>query len=302
MSATPSARIRKAVIPAAGLGTRHFPGSHAVMKELFPVVGPDGICRALIHYHLIELANAGIDEVCIIVQPGDDATIRDYFKGPSDTYLKRLEKYPKLLAEAHTMRAWAEHLTFRVQTTQEGFGHAVYQTHDFAAGEPVLLCLGDHLFRGSPESPHSQLTRVAAETGATKSVSAVNRIAPHELKGYGTIAGRRRTDQPALIDVDLIIEKPDIATAREKLRVDGLGNDEFLGWFGMHVLTPSIYDILAKMIRDNTRDGGEFQLTRAQELQRQIEGYLALEITGGQRFDFGIPDDFVAALQSFRHG
>jgi UTP--glucose-1-phosphate uridylyltransferase len=302
MSASPSARIRKAVIPAAGLGTRHFPGSHAVMKELFPVVGKDGICRALTHYHLIELAAAGIEEVCIIVQPGDDATIRDYFNGPSDAYLKRLEKYPQLLAEAHKMRDWADRLSFRVQTTQEGFGHAVFQTHDFAAGDPILLCLGDHLFRGSPESPHAQLTRVAAETGATKTVSAVNRIAPHELKGYGTIAGRRRTDNPALIDVDLIIEKPDVATARAKLRVDGLGNDEFLGWFGMHVLAPSIYDILAHMIRGNIRDGGEFQLTRAQELQRQAEGYLALEITGGQRFDFGIPDDFVSALQSFRHG
>jgi len=302
MSATSAPRIRKAVIPAAGLGTRHFPGSHAVMKELFPVVGKDGICRALLHYHLIELAAAGIDEVCIIVQPGDDTTIRDYFKGPSDAYLKRLEKYPKLHDEARSMRAWADRLTFRAQTTQEGFGHAVYQTHDFAAGEPILLCLGDHLFRGSPESPHAQLTRIAAETGATKTVSAVNRIAPHELKGYGTIAGRRRADRPELIDVDLIIEKPDVATAREKLRVDGLAPDEFLGWFGMHVLAPSIYDILAKMIRDDTRDSGEFQLTRAQELQRQAEGYLALEIHGGQRFDFGIPDDFVAALQSFRHG
>ncbi len=302
MSVPPSpARIRKAVIPAAGLGTRHFPGSHAVMKELFPVVGKDGICRALLHYHLIELAAAGIDEVCIIVQPGDDATIRDYFRGPSDTYLKRLEKYPQLLAEARSMRDWADRLTFRVQTTQEGFGHAVYQTSDFAAGQPILLCLGDHLFRGSPESPHSQLTRVAAETGATKTVSAVNRIAPHELKGYGTISGRRRADRPELIDVNLIIEKPAIDIAREKLRVDGLGNDEFLGWFGMHVLAPSIFDILAKMIRDNTRDGGEFQLTRAQELQRQAEGYLALEIQGGQRFDFGIPDDFVSALQAFRH-
>ena len=300
MSATPSARIRKAVIPAAGLGTRHFPGSHAVMKELFPVVGKDGICRALLHYHLIELEAAGIDEVCIIVQPGDDATIRDYFKGPSDAYLKRLEKYPQLLAEARSMKAWADRLSFRVQTTQEGFGHAVYQTADFAAGQPVLLCLGDHLFRGSPESPHAQLTRVAAETGATKTVSAVNRIAPHELKGYGTIAGRRRADRPELIDVDLIIEKPDVAIACEKLRVDGLANNEFLGWFGMHLLAPSIYDILEEMIRSNTRDNGEFQLTRAQEIQRQREGYLALEMVGAQRFDFGVPDDFVGSVAGFR--
>jgi UTP--glucose-1-phosphate uridylyltransferase len=291
--------IRKAVVPAAGLGTRHFPASHAVMKELFPVVGPDGINRALIHYHLIELAAAGIEEICIIVQPGDDVTIRRYFEGPGDAYLKRLAKYPALLEEAQRMRTWVDRLHFREQKTQEGYGHAVFQTSDFAAGEPVLLCLGDHLFRGAPDSPHIALVRAAEQAGG-KSVSAVNRIGPAELRGFGTIAGRRRTGQPELIDVDLIIEKPDIATARDRLRVDGLGDDEFLGWFGMHVLAPSIYDVLARMIRDNVRDGGEFQLTRAQELQRQADGYLALEITRGRRFDFGIPDDFVTALQAFR--
>lgn len=292
--------IRKAVIPAAGLGTRHFPGSHAVMKELFPVVGRDGICRALLHYHLIELEAAGIEEVCVIVQPGDDATIRAYFDGPGEGYLKRLAKYPLLLAEAEKMRSWSQRLHFRVQRTQEGFGHAVYQTADFAAGEPVLLCLGDHLFRGNPVSPHRALVEAAAVSGG-KTVSAVNRIAPHELKGYGTIAGRRRAARPELIDVDLIIEKPAVEIARAKLRVDGLGPDEFLGWFGMHALAPSIYDVLGRMIRDDVRDGGEFQLTRAQELQRQAEGYVALEVTQSQRFDFGVPDDFVSALQAFRH-
>ena len=69
----------------------------------------------------------------------------------------------------------------------------------------------------------------------------------------------------------------------------------------MHRLTPGIYDILEEMIRDNVRDNGEFQLTRAQEIQRQRHGYLALEMTGSQRFDFGVPDDFIRSLQLFRH-
>ena len=80
--------IRKAVVPAAGLGTRHFPASHAVKKELFPIVGPDGINRALIHYHLRDLVAAGIEEICLIVQPDDDKPIRDYLNGPDDEYLK----------------------------------------------------------------------------------------------------------------------------------------------------------------------------------------------------------------------
>lgn len=294
-----TSRIRKAVVPAAGLGTRHFPASHAVKKELFPVVGLDGLARALIHYHLIELVAAGIQQICIIVQPGDDRAIRDYLAGPDAEYLKRLEKYPQLHAEATKMRELAGRVSFAIQREQEGYGHAVYQSKYFAADEPILLCLGDHLFRGLPTSPFVELTELAMVSGG-KSVSAVNRIGPGELKGFGTIAGKRRADNPRLIDVSLIIEKPKPEVAKERLRVDDLPKDVYLGWFGMHLLAPSIYTILEEMIHDDIRDGGEFQLTRAQEIQRQREGYLALEMIGAQRFDFGIPDDFVASVQAFR--
>ncbi len=291
--------VRKAVIPIAGLGTRHFPASHAVKKELFPVVGPDGIARALFHYHLLELEAAGIEEICIIVQPGEDEMVRSYLQGPDASYLKRLEKYPALLREVEQMRGFARRVSFAVQEQQEGYGHAVYQTKTFAGDEMVLLGLGDHLFRGKPVSPYRELAEMAAASNG-KSVSAVNRISADQLKGYGTIAGKRRGENPRLIDIALIIEKPAVAVAREKLQVDGLSAETWLGWFGMHLLAPSIYDILGEMIRDNIRDNGEFQLTRAQEIQRQREGYLALEMTNARRFDFGVPDDFVQSVQEFR--
>lgn len=291
--------VRKAVIPIAGLGTRHFPASHAVKKELFPVVGPDGIARALFHYHLLELEAAGIEEICIIVQPDEDETVRHYLRGPDDAYLKRLEKYPALLREAEQMRGFAKRVSFAVQHQQEGYGHAVFQTKSFADGEMVLLGLGDHLFRGKPVSPYRELADLAKVSGG-KSISAVNRITADQLKGYGTIAGKRRTENPRLIDIALIIEKPAVAVAREKLHVNDLPSETWLGWFGMHLLAPGIYEILDEMIRDNVRDNGEFQLTRAQEIQRQREGYLALEMTNAQRFDFGVPDDFVASVQEFR--
>ena len=300
MSSAQNRIVRKAVIPIAGLGTRHFPASHAVKKELFPVVGADGIARALFHYHLLELEAAGIEEICIIVQPGEDEMVRDYLRGPDDAYLKRLEKYPALLREAEQMRGFAKRVSFAVQHQQEGYGHAVFQTKNFAAGEVVLLGLGDHLFRGQPVSPYRELADMAKISGG-KSVSAVNRISAAELKGYGTIAGTRRAETPRLIDVSLIIEKPAVAVAREKLHVNDLPAGMWLGWFGMHLLAPSIYEILGEIIRDNVRDNGEFQLTRAQEIQRQREGYLALEMTGAERFDFGVPDDFVRSVPAFRH-
>jgi UTP--glucose-1-phosphate uridylyltransferase len=270
-----------------------------VKKELFPVVGPDGIARALFHYHLLELEAAGIEEICIIVQPGEDELVRHYLRGPGDAYLKRLEKHPALLHETEQMRGFEKRVSFAIQREQEGYGHAVFQSKKFANSDMVLLGLGDHLFRGKPVSPYRELADTAKISGG-KSVSAVNRISANELKGYGTIAGTRRAENSRLIDVSLIIEKPAVAVAQEKLHVDGLPAGTWLGWFGMHLLAPSIYDVLEEMIRDDVRDHGEFQLTRAQEIQRRREGYLALEMTAAERFDFGVPDDFVRSLRAFR--
>ncbi len=290
--------VKKAVIPVAGIGTRLFPASQAVKKELMPVVGPDGIARAMIHYHVMELVDAGIEEICIVTQPGDEAAIRAYFAGPDPDILRRLAKNPALEGEARRMRGFEDRLRFAVQGEQEGYGHAVFQSRGFAGGDMVLLCLGDHLFRGAPVSPYRELAKMAGRSGGL-SVSAVNRIGPAQLKGYGTIAGTRRKDFSRLIEVERIVEKPSTELARRELRVDGLAADEFLGWFGMHLLAPSIYDILEQMIRDDVRDDDEFQLTRAQELQRVREGYLALEMTSAERFDFGTPEDYVASLRRF---
>jgi UTP--glucose-1-phosphate uridylyltransferase len=291
-------KIRKAVIPIAGLGTRLFPASHACKKEFFPVVGPDGIARPLVHYQITDLIDVGIEEICIIVRPGEERMVIDYLQGPGDSYTKRLEKYPDLLQEAERMQAALKRVSFAVQERQEGYGHAVYQSNAFANGEPILLCLGDHLFRRGGESCHSRLLQ-AYEMCGGKSVSAVNRIHAGDLKGYGTIAGKRRQATPDLIDVTRIVEKPSIEVARKELRVDGLGSDEFLGWFGMHALSPSIYDILEKMITRDMRQQGEIQLTYSQELQRQREGYCALEMRDGKRFDFGTPQDFVKSVTEF---
>ena len=251
-----------------------------------------------VHYQVADLIAAGIEQICIIVQPGEEQQVVDYFQGPGESYQKHLEKYPLLIAEVEKMRAALERICFAIQETQEGYGHAVYQSRAFAGGDPILLCLGDHLFRGGARSCHSQLIE-AYELCAGKSVSAVNRIQAADLKGYGTIAGNRLSGHPELVSITRIIEKPSIETARQSLRVDGLEENEFLGWFGMHVLSPAIFDVLGEMIRENDRQKGEFQLTYAQELLRQRQGYFALEIQDGTRFDFGTPQDFVNSIPRF---
>jgi UTP--glucose-1-phosphate uridylyltransferase len=291
-------RIGKAVIPIAGLGTRLFPASHACKKEFFPIVGSDGIARPLVHYQVMDLIDAGIEQICIVVQPGEERLVLDYFQGPGESYLRRLDPHPELAREAERMRAALDRLCFAVQEIQEGYGHAVYQGKSFAHGDPILLCLGDHLFRGASESCQDSLMQAYSVCGG-KSVSAVNRIPPEDLGGYGTIAGKRRSETPDLIDVSLIVEKPSVETARRQLRVDGLETDEYLGWFGMHVLSPSIFDVLEQLIVENVRQSGEFQLTYAQEIQRQREGYCALEMRNAKRYDFGTPRDFVKNVAEF---
>jgi UTP--glucose-1-phosphate uridylyltransferase len=196
------------------------------------------------------------------------------------------------------MKEALERISFAVQQRQEGFGHAVYQSRAFAAGEPILLCLGDHLFRGKHGSCHRRLI-LAYDACGGRTVSAVNRIHEADLKGYGTIAGRRRSKYPGLIEVTKIVEKPSIDVARRVLHVDGLEPGEYLGWFGMHALSPGIFDVLEEMIARDDRQKGEFQLTYAQELQRQREGSFALEIQDGKRYDFGTPQDYVRSVAEF---
>jgi UTP--glucose-1-phosphate uridylyltransferase len=262
------------------------------------VVGLDEVARPLLHYQIVDLIDAGIERICIVVRPGEERLVVDYLQGPAESYLKRLEEHPDLLQEAERMRAALDRISFAAQGHPEGFGHAVYQSKAFANGDPILLCLGDHLFRGGDESCHSRLIRAYGVCGG-KSVSAVNRIHASDLKGYGTIAGRRLPADPDLIEVSLIIEKPSVEAAREKLSVDGLEPDEFLGWFGMHVLSPSIYDILEEMITADVRQRGEIQLTYSQEIQRQREGYCALEMRDGRRFDFGFPQGYARSVTEF---
>lgn len=288
---------RRAVIPIAGLGTRFFPSSHAVRKELFPIVCPDGVARPLLHVQLKDLEDAGFDAICLIVEPGGEEAIRRYFRGPGEDSRRRMDRIPGAREDMARMLAWQDTVSFAVQREREGYGHAVYQARSFADGNPVLVCLGDHLFRGNP-APARRLADTHAKAGGG-SVSAVNRIGPAELGGYGVIAGARRPNQPELIEVSKIVEKPDLATARRDLRVDDLPADAYLGWFGMHLLNPSIFDVLERMIREDLRDRGEFQLTRAQDLQREAEGYAALEMSDALRFDFGIPDDYLRSLVDY---
>ena len=138
-------RVRKAVIPAAGFGTRLFPATQVVKKELFPVVDRSGIVKPVILSLVEEALSGGIEEVAIAIQPGDLPLFSSLFHVPPKPELWNKLK-PEQQAYSQSLQEIGRHVTFLPQDRQEGYGHAVFCTKDWVNGEPFVLLLGDHVF------------------------------------------------------------------------------------------------------------------------------------------------------------
>lgn len=285
--------IRKAVIPAAGFGTRLYPATKAVKKELFPVVGHDGICRPAIQYSVEELINAGVEEVCIVVQPGDEKDFKEYFTAPSPALQAKLK--PQHLEHSRNLEEIGKHITFAYQEKQEGYGHAVYCAREVIGDEPFVLLLGDHVFH-TDEGPSCTEQIVALFEKHKATITSVCRVTSDLLPHLGAIAGEPIADEPGLIRVTEFKEKPNLDYAERHLRVKGLAKDEYYCHFGIHAFTPGIFDRLEHLITHNIRNRNEFQLTDAQHLLAQAEPYYAYEITG-ERYDIGLPQEYVRTVR-----
>ena len=129
-----------------------------------------------------------------------------------------------------------------------------------------------------------------------KSLSAVTQVSAEQLHGYGTIGGERLSES-GLIEVKRMIEKPSPEVARSELHIEGLPKDTWLGWFGLHVFTPRLFDVL-QVMTDEIREG-ELQLTEAQNRLMKLEGYRALELKNEERFGFGLPGGLLDAMTGF---
>jgi UTP--glucose-1-phosphate uridylyltransferase len=283
------AKVRKAVITAAGKGTRQYPASTAVQKEMFPMVDRDGLTKPVIQIIGEEAIDSGIEELCIITQPGEEALYRDYFKRLDDDMVKTFRGKDWAILESEKLGAFGERLHFAEQHTPEGFGHAVYQAKSFVGDEPFLLLLGDHVYISDIKDRCArQLIRVY-EQYMCDAVTGVQPTVERLLHLFGTIKGAPIDPAKGIYKAELIIEKPTIDQAREKLVTPGLPAGNYLAHFGMHVFSPRIFDSLEYLIKNNLREKGEIQLTAAQEhLRQHTEKYWAV-VTQGQRYDTGIP-------------
>ncbi len=283
------AKVRKAVIAAAGRGTRQYPASTAVQKEMFPLVDRDGLPKPVLQIIGEEAIESGIEEICIITQPGETDLYREYFKRLDDDTAKSFRGKDWAILESEKLGAFGERLHFAEQQSPEGFGHAVFQAREFVGDEPFLLLLGDHVYISDIKDRCArQLIRVF-EQYMLEAVTGVQPTLERHLHLFGTIRGNPIEPARGIYKAELIVEKPGIELAREQLATPGLPAGNYLAHFGMHVFSPKIFDSLEYLIRNNIREKGEIQLTAAQEHFRQHTEKYWVVVTQGQRYDTGIP-------------
>jgi len=290
-------QVRKAVIPAAGFGTRLFPSTKVVKKEFFPIIDRDGRAKPVILAIVEEAISAGIEEVGIVTQKGDRKLFEDFFKAPPPKELFN-KLSPQNQEYSQYLQDLGSRITILTQEEQEGYGHAVFCAKDWVKDEPFLLLLGDHLYASDNEtSCASQLLDVYEQVA--QSVVGL-RVTPAEvIHHYGCATGVWQ-ESGSILSVTQIYEKPNIEYARSHLQIEGMKDDQFLSMFGMYVLQPKIFDYLEENISQNIRERGEFQLTSCLDKLRQEEG-LCGYVVKGQCFDTGLPDVYWQTMIDFRN-
>jgi UTP--glucose-1-phosphate uridylyltransferase len=239
--------LTKAVITAAGPGQRALP--------LQTLVDRDGHEKKSLEIILEEAVGAGAEEICIIIAPGDEAAYRT-------------------AAGPHASR-----LHFVTQPEPTGYGRAVLLARDFIAGRPFLHLVSDHHYisRGDVRSA-KQVADLARAEGCA--VSAVQATRESLLRFYGAVGGRRVAGRPDLYEIERVLEKPTPSEAEQVLAVTGLRAGFYLCFFGIHVLTPALMDILTETVKSSP------QLSAALAELARRERYLALEVAG-QRYNTG---------------
>jgi UTP--glucose-1-phosphate uridylyltransferase len=284
-------RVNKAVITAAGMGTRHYPASATLQKEMFPLVDRDGTTKPTIQIIVEESVESGIDEVCIVTSQENLDQFRRHFQGLPDELTPLFRGKAWAMEEAEKLAALSQRIQYVIQEAPEGYGHAVYCAREFVGSDPFLLLLGDHVYiSGSKKNCSRQIIDIHGQHSC--SVSGVQRTAEDLLHLFGTVSGRRADGQTDVYELTEIKEKPTLDYAEEHLRTPGLARGQYLCFFGLHVLPPNIFDAIGYHIKNNIRERGEIQLTNALEMLRTQERYLAVEVNG-QRYDMGVPFGYI---------
>ncbi len=244
-------RVRKAVITAAAENQRALP--------LQTLIDRDGEEKPVLAILVEQILLARVEEICVIVAPGAETP-----------YANAVEKY-------------LGHVRFVAQKEPRGYGHAVWSAREFLAGEPFLHLVGDHLYLNSEgAAPAQRLLDVAQAEEC--SVSGVQITREGLLPNFGAVGGRRLPGRQGLYRVETVLEKPTPTEAEQKLGITGMRAGHYLCFFGMHVLTPLVIEILGRQLAANS--GARVSLSGALAELAKHEQYLAME-EPHRRYDIG---------------
>ncbi len=276
--------IKKAVITAAARGARLYPVADTVQKAMLPIVDRDGLTKPAIQIIAEEAFSAGVEEIAIVCAPGDEQQYRQAFENLHSNLLKAYENVSWAKTEAQHIEKLMDCLHFCVQEETLGYGHAVLQARDFIGEDPFLLLLGDHLYVSDLEgiSCARQLVEIAEKEDM--SVTAVNPTPEYLIHKYGTLTGDLIRESNDTYRVKKIIEKPSLSQAELELHIPSLRMGYYLCVFGMHVLNPQIFDILAQQLKENEGSVLDLPLTPALQTLAKEQNYLAFEMKG-RRYD-----------------
>ena len=296
--------VRKAIIPVAGFGTRLYPATRALKKDFFPMPCPDGMVRPVILILLEELIQSGIEEICLVLGSEEERQqYADYFEKPlSDEHLSKLNAEAK--EQETRILDIGKHLHYVYQREKRGFGHAVYQAAQFAGNEPVLLLLGDTLYRSDSNKPCA-LQMVEEYERYNSLMVSIHPVPLAEVSHYGILSGVWEDKDHTILNVAVMNEKPKASYAEEFLGVRNKnGVKEFYSVFGQYILTPEVFAQLHEDIMQKEIEGDhvtEIELTSALEAVRQRSGMMGVRLQG-RMYDMGNPHALIRAVQEFALG
>ena len=260
-------KITKAIIPAAGLGTRFLPATKAMPKEMLPILD-----KPTIQYIVEEAVAAGIEDI-IIVTGKHKRAIEDHFDRQVELELNLQEKGKEEMLAAVNHSTYLANMFYVRQLEAKGLGHAIWSARQFIGDEPFAVLLGDDIV--DSETPAiKQLMDKYDETG--KSVIGVQEVPEEETYRYGIVDPKSKEDR--LYEVETFVEKPSPGTSPSNLAI-----------MGRYVLTPEIFEFLGE---HEIGAGGEIQLTDAIEKLNRKDNVYAYDFEG-IRYDVGEKFGFV---------
>lgn len=266
-------KIKKAIIPAAGLGTRFLPATKAMPKEMLPILD-----KPTIQYIVEEAVAAGIEDI-IIVTGKHKRAIEDHFDNQKELEMILEEKGKQDLLDEVQHSSNLANMFYVRQKEQKGLGHAIWSAKQFIGNEPFAVLLGDDIVQ-SEEPAIKQLMNQYDDTG--KSIIGVQQVNENETHRYGIVDPAESNE--GLFSVNKFVEKPEPGTAPSNLAI-----------MGRYVLTPQIFDYLEKQ---EIGAGGEIQLTDAIERLNKDDKVYAFDFNG-ERYDVGEKLGFVKTTIQF---